>query len=355
MTNTVLIKRSSTPGAVPSSGVLTAGELAINYADGKLYYLGSGGAVTQIAGNSSMTYSGNVTAGNLITVGDVSAATISTTGNASIGGDLIVNGNIAYINVTTLDIEDPIIGVGRGPNGSPLLNDDNKDRGIDLWYYDTSEKQAFIGWDDSTGKLFAATNVNINNELVTVNNYGTFVVGDLEASGVSAVGNIAANYFIGNGSQLTGISANAFATISVAGQSNVVANSSGLLNFADGTGVTITTDAATGTITFAASGSSGSIFASGGSMGLITEIVLSAEDLGLITDLVATSYDLGTVTTGGLVWPEQFKLPEFTVGTMPTPSPAGLMIYVSNATGGSIPAFSDGSNWRRVDDRNVVT
>lgn len=32
-------------------------------------------------------------------------------------------------------------------------------------------------------------------------------------------------------------------------------------------------------------------------------------------------------------------------------SPAGQMIYVSNETGGAVPAFSDGSVWRRVTDR----
>lgn len=37
MANVIQIKRSSTPGAVPSS--LVAGELALNRADGELYYL----------------------------------------------------------------------------------------------------------------------------------------------------------------------------------------------------------------------------------------------------------------------------------------------------------------------------
>jgi hypothetical protein len=37
MATVIQIKRSSTPGAVPSS--LVAGELAINRADGELYYL----------------------------------------------------------------------------------------------------------------------------------------------------------------------------------------------------------------------------------------------------------------------------------------------------------------------------
>ena len=33
----------------------------------------------------------------------------------------------------------------------------------------------------------------------------------------------------------------------------------------------------------------------------------------------------------------------------------GGMIYVSDEAGGSIPAFSDGTNWRRVTDRAIVT
>lgn len=35
-------------------------------------------------------------------------------------------------------------------------------------------------------------------------------------------------------------------------------------------------------------------------------------------------------------------------------SGAGAMIYVADATGGAVPAFSDGANWRRVTDRTVV-
>ena len=98
MTNTVLIKRSGTANAVPLAGNLVAGELAINYADGKLYFLGAGNAVTQIAGNSTMSYTGNVTSGNLLTGGIVSA-----TGNIT-GGNLLTAGtaNIATLEVTSL-------------------------------------------------------------------------------------------------------------------------------------------------------------------------------------------------------------------------------------------------------------
>lgn len=104
MANTVLLKRSNTPGSVPAASNLTAGELAINYADGKLYFLGSSGTVTQIAGNSSMTYSGNVTAGNFLTSGSISATSNITGGNISAAGQITASGNITVGNVVTSGI-----------------------------------------------------------------------------------------------------------------------------------------------------------------------------------------------------------------------------------------------------------
>jgi hypothetical protein len=48
MANTILHKRSSTTGATPSSGSLSAGELAINTADGKLFTKKDDGTVVEI-------------------------------------------------------------------------------------------------------------------------------------------------------------------------------------------------------------------------------------------------------------------------------------------------------------------
>lgn len=49
-------------------------------------------------------------------------------------------------------------------------------------------------------------------------------------------------------------------------------------------------------------------------------------------------------------------LPFYTVATVPSASmwQYGL-IYVTNDAGGAVPAFSDGSAWRRVTDRAVVS
>lgn len=50
------------------------------------------------------------------------------------------------------------------------------------------------------------------------------------------------------------------------------------------------------------------------------------------------------------------RLPSHTVTTLPDATDfTGSMIYVSNETGGAVPAFSDGTNWRRVTDRAIVS
>lgn len=48
------------------------------------------------------------------------------------------------------------------------------------------------------------------------------------------------------------------------------------------------------------------------------------------------------------------QLTGYTVATVPTVISGG-MIYVSDETGGAVPAFSDGTNWRRVTDRAIVS
>lgn len=49
-------------------------------------------------------------------------------------------------------------------------------------------------------------------------------------------------------------------------------------------------------------------------------------------------------------------LPSFTVATVPAAaSYLGGLIFVSNEAGGATVAFSDGTNWRRVQDRVIIS
>lgn len=52
---------------------------------------------------------------------------------------------------------------------------------------------------------------------------------------------------------------------------------------------------------------------------------------------------------------DSLRLPSYTVTTVPSASNAGMIIYISNESGGAVLAFSDGTNWRRCTDRAIVS
>lgn len=50
------------------------------------------------------------------------------------------------------------------------------------------------------------------------------------------------------------------------------------------------------------------------------------------------------------------KLTPYTVALAPDATKYPYAeIYVTNETGGAVPAFSDGTNWRRVTDRAIIS
>ena len=94
MTNTVRLKRSNVANAVPVPGDLVSGELAINYTDGNLFYKDNSGNVQVIASTQFVSVSGNVSGGNVITSGIISA-TGNITGNYFIGNGSQLTGVVA--------------------------------------------------------------------------------------------------------------------------------------------------------------------------------------------------------------------------------------------------------------------
>lgn len=73
MSNNIILKKSSIGDKVPVAGDLQYGELALNYADGNLFYKNSSNVVTTIASNKSVSVTGNVTGGNINSTGEVRA------------------------------------------------------------------------------------------------------------------------------------------------------------------------------------------------------------------------------------------------------------------------------------------
>jgi hypothetical protein len=68
MANTIIaLKKSATPGSTPSA--LSNGELAINYADGKLFYKAANGAITELSGAGF--YYNTVNVGGTLLIADI--------------------------------------------------------------------------------------------------------------------------------------------------------------------------------------------------------------------------------------------------------------------------------------------
>jgi hypothetical protein len=243
---------------------------------------------------SNISLSGNITGGNLITSGLITATgnitggnlsgtlvtgtlrtaaqpnitsvgtltSLSISGNAIVGNNLFVNGNLVYINVDTLQVEDPIINLGGGPNGAPLTTNDGKDRGLLLNYYTTAPVSAFMGWDNSNTEFALGSNVSVANEVVTFNQ----------------LGNVRASTFIGSllGSATTAgtVTTNAQPNITSVGTLTIL-SVSGNANIANiGTGGFITAE---GTVRGGALSTGGSLGVTGnanvgnlGTAGLIT-------------------------------------------------------------------------------------
>ena len=261
-----------------------------------------------------LSVSGNITGGNIATAGLITATGNITGGNITTGGLITATGNVTGGNVLT------------------------------------------AGLISATSTITSAANITGANFLTTglVSATGNVAGGNVLTGGlISATGNITGGNILGNGAGLSGI--NAFSNITVTGGNSAVADSiADTLTLTAGDGIAIVVDSATDTITIAASGGS-EIFVDGADFGTVTEPVTLSDDLGLVTDAVDAEADLGTIVTSGLIYPDQFVLPSYTANALPSASVAGAMIYVTNETGGPVPAFADGTNWRRVTDRAIVT
>jgi hypothetical protein len=171
------------PSSISLSGNITGGNLITSGLVTATGNITGGNLIT----SGLVTATGNITGGNLsgtLITGTLRTAaqpnvtslgtltSLSISGNAIVGDNLFVNGNLVYINVDTLQVEDPIINLGGGPNGAPLTTNDGKDRGLLLNYYTTTPVSAFMGWDNGNAEFTLGSNVSVANEVVTYNQLG---------------------------------------------------------------------------------------------------------------------------------------------------------------------------------------
>ena len=259
----------ATGGTISSTGTATLGNVATggtisatgNIDSGNIRTTGTVSATGDVAGGNILTgglvsATGNLTAGNITSNGNFDTVSISATGNIK-GGNLQTGGTVSSTGTATL---------GNVNTGGTMSATGNITGGNIL----TS---------GAGGDISGSGNVTGGNFLTggTISSTGTATLGNVATGGtVSAAGNITAgagSFFIGNGSQLTGVSAdsaialingntnittatNGNANVTIGGTSNVVVFTTG--------GIDVTgTVSANGTVTGGNLATGGTVSATG--------------------------------------------------------------------------------------------
>ena len=186
------------------------------------------------AGSGTISTSGNVTGGNILTGGLISA-TGNVAGNYFIGNGSALTGLIASVsnissgtsNVNVVSSGGNVT-VGVGGTGNVVVFATTGEYVTGL----ISANGNITGGNVLTGGLISATATVTGGNLATggtASATGNITGGNVLTGGlVSATGNVAGNYFIGNGSQLTGISTSGGVTKIVAGTNITISPTNGL-------------------------------------------------------------------------------------------------------------------------------
>jgi hypothetical protein len=241
---------------------------------------------TSLVGNiiGATSFSGNVTAGNLLTSGQASATGNLTGGNVNTAGAVSATGNVTGGNVNT------------------------------------------AGAVSATGAVTSDANITGGNLLTSgvVSAGGNATAANFLTSGVvSATGNVTGNYFIGNGSQLTGVAASSVDANNLTGNtlsSNVIFSSLTTVG-------TLTSLSVSGTTTTGNLDTAGTVSATGNVTGGNINTAGAVSATGTITS--ATTITGGNLATGGTV----SATGDITGGNVNT---AGAVSATGNLTGGNV-------------------
>ena len=146
------------------------GSLAYNSSTGVITYTGPSAAEVQAhitAGTGVSIASGVVSIGQEVeTTSDVNFATLETTGNVIVGGDLTVNGTVTSVNSTTVELGDNILLLNSGETGSPTAN-----AGLEIER--GSVANVFFRWNETTDKWEVTRDGTNFYVLIDSNNFET--------------------------------------------------------------------------------------------------------------------------------------------------------------------------------------
>jgi hypothetical protein len=244
------------------------------------------------------TGSGNINAGNLITAGNIRASGMVINGNAIITGNANVQGTLTYNNTTSITTSNLVLGLGNNQTGINVTG-----AGIAVG----NTNQATLLYNFSTQSWVSNISITSNANVIGGN--------ILTAGSISATGNITGNYFVGNGSQLTGITnlVNGTSNIRVFNNGNVAISANSVSNVLNITSARI--DASVGIFVPFANVAAGNLV----SLGVITggNVVFGANTLAT-TNAVATFNATNSI-----------KLPVGSTAQRPNPGATGMMRFNS--------------------------
>ena len=103
-------------------------------------------------------------------------------GNVNIVGNLTVTGS--QQSTQTSSATSPIILIHA--NAAPYTSNDNKDIGLEWQYFDTTDKYAFLGWQNTSGSLVYLDNITDTANIITSGSFGNVQFGQLLLSNTTA-------------------------------------------------------------------------------------------------------------------------------------------------------------------------
>jgi len=173
MASIIKLKRSTTPGAIPTTGSLEAGELAINLADKKLYSSNDGTNIITISGDQY----------NLNTTGNTSSATLE----LSVDNDALSNDSVTFIGQSGVIVSyfsgNNTIGIdGAGANAYFAEVTRKLEEGKEFFITGAVSGQGNVAFDGTSNVVISVTQ---QNDSVTL---GTHTTGDYVQSVASKSG-----------------------------------------------------------------------------------------------------------------------------------------------------------------------
>jgi len=276
--------------------------------------------------------------------------TVDTSGNITVGGNLIVNGSTTTIESTTLSIEDPLLILAKNNSGG---NANTYDQGI-LFNRGSFSNVAFF-WDESADEFaFATTSAETGATAgnITIDSYQKFHAGiiiagtSLDTGAIKAVDGTAAITIASSTGVITAstnLNANAGLDIEADNQSFTVGAGADFTIAHDGTNTTLDNNtgilkiegAVSSSIQINAAGADVDTQISGDNSAALFYVDAGNDRIGIKDSTPSYTLDIGSATDAVL-------LPQGNTGARPTAA-SGVIRF--NTQTGLYEGSEDGSTW----------